>query len=472
MGSTASHPSPTGLGWIAIIRLGLVQAAIGAIVMLATSLLNRVMVVEYALAAAVPAGLVAWHYAVQLARPLWGHGSDRGRRRTPWIVGGMAMLAGGALLAVRATVMLPDSALLGGALAIAGLDGCERAPDEDALPYVEQPEGEVPGVARLYATAVEMDGVAQPVMGKTRMARPIKLEGNMRHPASGGATDAFTQAALLGLYDPERSKAPLFKGDETDWARVDAAMAGLRATFDRTGGAGLRLVTGPVGSPTLLRQIGDMLARWPQARWHIWSPLPRRTRALRLESAQVVVALDDDLIGAGPFQTYHAKGWGERRRGYQAGDGSALLFVAEPSPTITGVTATDRLVAREDRIGALIAALESRIDTGRMPAGLNSREADWIETVAAALERHRGAGRLALGAHHPAALHRAVRRIGALLGHAEAEEDRGVAQDLSALIAEMEGGAVQALMMLDVNPVFANPGFAAAMAKVVCSPAV
>ena len=118
MGSTASHPSPTGLGWIAIIRLGLIQAAIGAIVMLATSLLNRVMVVEYALVAAVPAGLVAWHYAVQLARPLWGHGSDRGRRRTPWIVGGMAMLAGGALLAVRATVMLPDSALLGGALAI------------------------------------------------------------------------------------------------------------------------------------------------------------------------------------------------------------------------------------------------------------------------------------------------------------------------------------------------------------------
>lgn len=118
MGSAASHPSSIGLGWIAIIRLGLVQAAIGAIVMLATSLLNRVMVVEYALVAAVPAGLVAWHYAVQLARPLWGHGSDRGRRRTPWIVGGMAMLAGGALLAVHATVMMPDSALLGGALAI------------------------------------------------------------------------------------------------------------------------------------------------------------------------------------------------------------------------------------------------------------------------------------------------------------------------------------------------------------------
>lgn len=95
-----------GLGWIGIARLGMVQAAIGAIVMLATSLLNRVMVVEYSTAAALPAGLVAWHYAVQLSRPLWGHGSDRGRRRTPWVMTGMAMLGAGALLAVNATIML------------------------------------------------------------------------------------------------------------------------------------------------------------------------------------------------------------------------------------------------------------------------------------------------------------------------------------------------------------------------------
>jgi MFS transporter, BCD family, chlorophyll transporter len=92
------------MSWFAIVRLGGVQAAIGAMVMLCTSLLNRVMVVEYAMAAAIPAGLVAWHYAVQLSRPVWGHGSDKGRRRTPWIIGGMAVLAGGAMLAVTATV--------------------------------------------------------------------------------------------------------------------------------------------------------------------------------------------------------------------------------------------------------------------------------------------------------------------------------------------------------------------------------
>ena len=106
------------LGWFGIVRLGLVQSAIGSIVMLATSLLNRVMVVEYALPAALPAGLLAWHYAVQLSRPVWGHGSDRGLRRTPWIIGGMALLAGGAMLAVQAVALLSGSAWLGYATAI------------------------------------------------------------------------------------------------------------------------------------------------------------------------------------------------------------------------------------------------------------------------------------------------------------------------------------------------------------------
>ncbi|MGF1549864.1 MAG: BCD family MFS transporter [Sphingomonadaceae bacterium] len=106
------------LGWPGIARLGLVQASIGMIVMLATAVLNRVMVVEYALAASIPAGLVAWHYAVQLARPLWGHGSDRTQRRTPWIVGGMGVLAVGALLAVDAAAMTVAQPLAATLLAI------------------------------------------------------------------------------------------------------------------------------------------------------------------------------------------------------------------------------------------------------------------------------------------------------------------------------------------------------------------
>jgi BCD family chlorophyll transporter-like MFS transporter len=115
----ASMAQMAPLGWLGIARLGLVQSAIGAVVMLATSLLNRVMVVEYAQVAALPAGLVAFHYAVQLTRPKWGHGSDLGKRRTPWIIGGMAVLAGGGLMATQATLMLADGLMPALALAIA-----------------------------------------------------------------------------------------------------------------------------------------------------------------------------------------------------------------------------------------------------------------------------------------------------------------------------------------------------------------
>lgn len=108
------------LGWLGIVRLGLVQSAIGAIVMLATSLLNRVMVVEYALPAAIPAGLVAWHYGVQLSRPVWGHGSDQGHRRTPWILVGMALLSFGVLIAVDSLPALAAGSVLGVVGAVLG----------------------------------------------------------------------------------------------------------------------------------------------------------------------------------------------------------------------------------------------------------------------------------------------------------------------------------------------------------------
>lgn len=108
---TAAGAKP--LSWLGVFRLGLVQTALGAVVVLTTSTLNRVMVVEYALPAMLPAALVAWHYGVQLTRPKWGHGSDVGRRRTPYILGGMAVLALGGVLAADATVLMAHAPVFG-----------------------------------------------------------------------------------------------------------------------------------------------------------------------------------------------------------------------------------------------------------------------------------------------------------------------------------------------------------------------
>jgi MFS transporter, BCD family, chlorophyll transporter len=114
------------LGWLGIARLGLVQSALGAVVVLTTSTLNRVMVVELALPAMLPAALVAWHYGVQLSRPRWGHGSDAGGRRTPWIVAGMGVLAMGGIMAANATALMASSPAMGtvlGVLAFAMIGG-------------------------------------------------------------------------------------------------------------------------------------------------------------------------------------------------------------------------------------------------------------------------------------------------------------------------------------------------------------
>jgi len=110
--------TPAPIGWLGILRLGLVQASLGSIVVLTTSTLNRVIVVELGLAALVPGVLVAIHYLVQTSRPRFGHGSDQGRRRTPWIIGGLAVLAAGGVLAAIATALMAESVIAGTALAI------------------------------------------------------------------------------------------------------------------------------------------------------------------------------------------------------------------------------------------------------------------------------------------------------------------------------------------------------------------
>jgi len=175
--------------------------------------------------------------------------------------------------------------LLGASAALAGLTGCGGVPDRRAVPYVEAPEFVIPGHAKYYATAALLNGYAQPVLGETHVGRPTKLEGNPDHPTSLGATDAFTQGAVLGLYDPDRSRTPRYLGRPTSWNAFDVAMVSQAARLDATAGDGFRLLTGTVTSPTLARQIEALMRRWPKARWHVFEPI---NEDLRLEAARLV----------------------------------------------------------------------------------------------------------------------------------------------------------------------------------------
>ncbi|MBN9056772.1 MAG: diguanylate cyclase [Rhizobiales bacterium] len=149
--------------------------------------------------------------------------------------------------------------IMGASLALAGLSGCTPEAEEAALPYVNQPEFVLPGQPRWYATAVTFCGPAQPVLAKTHVGRPVKLEGNRDHPLTGGGTDPFLQAALLGLYDPDRSQGPRRDGRPTNWASSEAALTELVQQLDAVQGEGFRLLTGATTSATFARQLAAVL---------------------------------------------------------------------------------------------------------------------------------------------------------------------------------------------------------------------
>jgi len=162
--------------------------------------------------------------------------------------------------------------LMGASLALAGISGClspaPAPPDEKIVPYVNQPEALVPGKPLYFATAIPAEGYGRGVLVESHMGRPTKVEGNPQHPASLGGTDAVTQASVLGLYDPDRSRVISNAGRLATW---DAFFSALNVELESqrvTQGAGLRILTETVTSPTLAAQLQEILRIFPKAKWH------------------------------------------------------------------------------------------------------------------------------------------------------------------------------------------------------------
>jgi molybdopterin-containing oxidoreductase family iron-sulfur binding subunit len=381
---------------------------------------------------------------------------------------------------------------MGASMMLAGLSGCGEPPP-DIVPYIKQPENMVPGVPRFYATAVIFEGYAQPILGETHMGRPTKLEGNPQHPASLGATDAFTQAAVLQLYDPDRSQNPTYMGRPTGWAQVETAVVRLREQGQGNGG-GLRLLTGNVTSPTLLRQIERLADDTPGMRWHAFEPVGhgRRSEAtqrafgrpldvhLRLDQAACIVSFDGDFLGPGPAQVVNARSWSRRRIAAQNPDGRSRLHVAECTPSLTGAVATTRVPAGPAAVGQLAFALarELGIEVPAPSSDAIGAHTDWIAAVANELKDAGDQSLVTVGPHQPPD----VQTLGFLINERLGSVGKTIvftdpvaavppdgARSLQALIDDMKAGKVQTLIVLDANPAHTAPrdlGFAKALDSV------
>ena len=362
--------------------------------------------------------------------------------------------------------------VMGASFALAGLAGCTKQPDEPIFPYVKQPEDLVLGKPMYFATAHPFPTGAIPVLVKSDAFRPIKLEGNPEHPAGKGKSDAFTQASLLDLYDPDRSKSVYFRGEKSDFGAFQQAFAGAAAKSKT--GEGIYFLSETITSPTLAVQWKQLQAKYPAAKLVQWEPVNQdAARAAskaafggyydtqyKLEEADVILSLDADFLGGIGFPGFlpMAAAYAERHR-FEPGKMMNRMYVVETMPTVTGFKADHRLALKPSEIDAFAAAL-----AGGSGAGLSPDAQKFLAAVQGDIKKSGGKFAVVVGPQSSPAAHAAALTVNAgAAGKAVVYTETVAAvpseqtADLKALVADMNAGKVQWLVMLGTNPLYNAP---------------
>ncbi|HYH84100.1 MAG TPA: TAT-variant-translocated molybdopterin oxidoreductase [Pyrinomonadaceae bacterium] len=375
--------------------------------------------------------------------------------------------------------------LMGASLALAGLSGCSYQPPETIVPYVRDPEGLVPGKPQFFATAMPWSGGAAPLLVRSYMGRPTKVEGNDLHPASLGAADVFAQGSILGLYDPDRSEVVVNRGEVRSYTAFLGAIATALEGQRAKGGAGLRFLTETITSPTLAAQLREITGRLPGARWYQWEPAGGNNASLgarqaigdfatpvyNFAAADRVLALDSNFLECGPGALRYARDFAGRRR---VTDGEhreiCRLYAIETTPTNTGFFADNRLAVRPSKFGEVVRAIAASAGVTALAGGvgmdLSAEQAKFVQEVAADLKQHAGACIVLAGDEQPAEVHAiahamnaALQNIGKTVTYVEPLEENATDQlnDLRSLVADIDAGAVEILVIVGGNPVYTSP---------------
>ncbi|WP_164101615.1 TAT-variant-translocated molybdopterin oxidoreductase [Candidatus Laterigemmans baculatus] len=381
--------------------------------------------------------------------------------------------------------------LMGASLAMAGTIGC-RYPEETIAPFVIRPEGRVPGEPYLRATNFELADRVHHLLVSCVDGRPLKIEGNPDHPASGGGTDLFAQASILGLYDPDRASEVVRrvggKREASEWGAFEAYARPLVA--GQSAGR-VAVLMPPTQSPSLVRMVAELRRAVPDLSLCVYDSVrggadrqamqaafgqPVRP-LLELDKTRVIFALESDLVGQHP-------GFVRNARRFSAGrntDGEEMnrLYVAEAGFSATGMSADARLALRPSQMPAFLAALEERVEGiagGAAEAVVENElpfdELDpqeklerFLDVLARDLVGARGESLVVVGEHlGPEAVAAGVRlnskleNIGRTLLFLEsADAGLGETVDLTELVAGIQSGEVGTLLVLGGNPVFTAP---------------
>ena len=368
--------------------------------------------------------------------------------------------------------------VMGASMALAGMTGCVRLPLEPIVPYVRQPEDVIPGRPMFYATAMTLGGYASPLLVESHLGRPTKIEGNDRHPASLGGTDIFAQAHVLGLYDPDRSQSVVSMGDQRSWQSFLTAIRGPLTAQKALQGAGIRILTPTISSPTLADQLRNFLKIYPQAKWHVYEPInrdnvlegaklafgqPVETR-YDFEKADVIVSLDADFLYAGfPGNVRYIRDFAKRRNP----DGKMnRLYVVESTPTTTGAKADHRLPMRASEIEKFAHNLSSHLPVNPPTGGIVGDNPGLSGPIVQDLRAHTGSSVVIVGDHQSPVVHAFAHAVNHALGNVGKTvfytdpvdvNPLSQAESLKDLVADMRAGKVDLLAIIGSNPAFDAP---------------
>jgi MoCo/4Fe-4S cofactor protein with predicted Tat translocation signal len=367
--------------------------------------------------------------------------------------------------------------LMAASAALSGLTACTKLPTEKIVPYVRAPEEIIPGKPLFYATSMPDRGTGIGLLVESHMGRPTKIEGNPEHPASLGATNIFCQASVLTFWDPNRSQVLLHEGRISDWPEFLSFAADLRNNQKTSNGAGLRILTETVTSPTFAAQMQTLLQQFPRARWYTHEPFGEYAAhegaqlafgrdvnsVYHFDKAAVVVSLESDFLDQGPTNIRYARDFAKWRGIATPSEQMNRLYAVESTPTLTGAMADHRLPVRcsevENFARALAEALGLPVQNPGSPV-----PNQWLKAVAQDLQSHRGSSLVIAGISQPPAVHALAHAMNAALGNTGATvtyTDPIVASpakdSLPELMQEIDAGEVSALLILGCNPLYTAP---------------
>ncbi len=369
--------------------------------------------------------------------------------------------------------------VMGASMALAGLTACRR-PVETIVPFSRPPEHRIPGVPVNYATSMPFRGALRPLLVESTDGRPTKIEGNPDHPEVQGASTALEQAALLGLYDPDRSQHVLQGGETSDWSAFKQAMGALPAS------SRLVVMAEPDSSMTMARLREELRQAFADVQFVEYDHATARRvsrgyaaafgRPVRpvhnFSKASIILSLDADFLSpTDPDAVWNTREFSRSRRVEETGSMSRL-YAVESAYSITGGMADNRLRLKSGDIGAFAAALSEALGlhSARVPAFADHA---WIAELAREL-RAAGSGAVVVaGDHQPMEVHTLVaainRELGAI-GNTVTLLDAGDAasdmhEEMDAALGSLNAGNVDVLVTLGTNPLYDHPELASAFSK-------